>query len=78
MYIGNNLIYKIQNDLFISDGDREILTTELLTKNMKNIMVSCCYKPPDSNWENHCNHLQTILTNTKMENKLSLSQEILT
>ena len=70
MYIRNDLSYKIRNDSCISDGDREILTIELLTKSMKNIIVSCYYKPPDSNWKNHCNHLQKILTNATKENKL--------
>ena len=70
MYIWNDLSYKIRNDLCTSDGDTEILIIELLTKSMKNIIVSCCYKPPDSNWKNHCDHLQKILTNATMENKL--------
>ena len=39
MYIRNDLSYKIRNDLCTSDGDREILTTELLTKSMKNIIL---------------------------------------
>ena len=54
----------------ISDGDREIFTIELVTKSMKNIIVSCCYKPPNGNWKNHCDHLQKILTNATKENKL--------
>ena len=33
-------------------------------------MVSCCYKPPDGNWKNHCDHLQKILINATMKNKL--------
>ena len=70
MYIRNDLSYKIRNDLCTSDGNREILTTESLTKSMKNIIVSCCYKPPDGNWKNHCDHLQKIPTNATMENKL--------
>ena len=70
MYVRNDLTYKIRNDLCISDGDRKILTLELLTKRMKNIIVSYCYKPPDGNWKNHCDHLQKILTNATMENKL--------
>ena len=45
MYIRNDLTYKIRNDLCISEGDRESLTIELLTKAMKNI-VSCCYNHP--------------------------------
>ena len=47
-----------------------ILTIELLAKSMKNIMVSCCYKPPDGNWKNQCDHLQKILTNATKENKI--------
>ena len=56
----------------ISDGDREILTIELVTKCMRNIIVSCCYKPPNGNCDhkNHCDHLQKILTNATKENKL--------
>ena len=49
MYIRNDLSYKIQNDLCIADGDREILIIEFLTKSMKIIIVSCCYKPLDDN-----------------------------
>ena len=71
-FIRNDLTYKIRNDLCISDGDSEILTIELITKIMKNIAVSCCYKPLDGNLKNHCDHLQKILTNATMENKLYL------
>ena len=70
MYIKNDFTYKIRNDLCISDGDREIFTIQLLTESMKNVIVSSCYKPPDGNWKNHCHHLQKILTNTTMQNKL--------
>ena len=69
MYIRNDLTYKIWNDFCISDEDRDIVTIELLTKSMKNIIVSSCYKTPDGNWKNHCDHLQKILTNATMENK---------
>ena len=37
---------------------------------MKNFIVSCFNKPPDVNWKSNCNHLQKILTNATMENKL--------
>ena len=40
MYIRNDLIYKIRNNLCISDGHREILAIELLTIIIKNITVS--------------------------------------
>ena len=32
--------------------------------------ASCCYKPSDDNWKNHCDHLQKILTNATKENTL--------
>ena len=54
MYSRNDLTYKIRNDLCISDRNREILISELLTKSMKNITVFCCYKPLRSSAEN-CN-----------------------
>ena len=72
MFIRNDFTYKIRNDLCISDGDSEILTIELITKSIKNIIVSCCYKPLHGNLKNHCDHLQKILTNATMENKLYL------
>ena len=37
---------------------------------MRNIIASCCYKPPNGNWKNHCDHLQKIPTNSTMKNKL--------
>ena len=70
MCIRKDLTYKIRNDLCISDGDKEILAIELLTKSMKSIIVSCYYKPTVGNWKNHWDHLQKILTNATMENKL--------
>ena len=58
MYIRNDITYKTEIDLCIFDGEREILTIELLTKKMKNIIVSCCYKSRNGNWEKkHYNHL---------------------
>ena len=78
MYIRNDLTYKIRNDMCISDSDREILTIELLTKIMKNIIVSCYSKQTDSNWKNHCDHLQKILTTATKENKLYFVKKIST
>ena len=63
------LIY-IRNDFCVFGGDREILATELLRNNMKNVIVSCCYKPPNGNWKNHCDHVKKVLTNATMEYKL--------
>ena len=37
---------------------------------MKNFTVSRCYKQPNGNCKNHCNHLQEILIKATMENKI--------
>ena len=78
MYIRNDLSYKIQNDLCIADGDREILIIEFLTKSMKIIIVSCCYKPLDGNQKIHSYLLQEILKNATVEKNFTFLQEILT
>ena len=49
IYIRNDLSYKIQNDLCIADGNREILIIQFFTKTMKIVIVFCCYKPLDGN-----------------------------
>ncbi|XP_065654889.1 uncharacterized protein LOC136081496 [Hydra vulgaris] len=35
------------DDARLSDGDKEVLSIEILTKNAKNIILSCCYRPPN-------------------------------
>ena len=59
----------------IYDGDRKILTTELLTKSIKKIIVLCCYKPPGGKWKNHFDNLQAVLTNVAMKNKIYFGTE---
>ena len=39
-------MYKIRKDLSISDKDKEILTIEIISKESKNMLISCCYRPP--------------------------------
>ena len=52
-------MFKIRNDLSISDNDKEIITLEIINKESKNVILSCCYKPPNGNNE----HLSTFLNN---------------
>ena len=37
---------------------------------MKNVTASICYKTPNANWKNHCDHFQKLLINASVENKL--------
>nr|XP_047129346.1 uncharacterized protein LOC105846764 [Hydra vulgaris] len=45
-YIKENLAYNILSDMSVSDDNIEILTVEIINKKSKNILLSCCYRPP--------------------------------
>ena len=41
--------YKIENNkrpFSVSDGDSECVTVEIKNKNSKNLIITCCYRPP--------------------------------
>ena len=48
IFIKKNLSYKIRKDLSESDEHKEILFLEMSHKNSSNILLSCCYKSPNS------------------------------
>ena len=52
IYLKNNINHRIRNDLSVSDGDKEILTIEILNNDNKNIILSCCYRPPNGDSDN--------------------------
>ena len=52
IYILKSLTCNLRNDLCVSDKDKEILTIEISRENDKNILLSCCYRPPNSDSEN--------------------------
>ena len=67
IYIHKSLAYNLHNDLCVSDKDKEILTIEISKKNNKNILLSCCYRPPCGDSEN----LSTFLQNKIIEKSVS-------
>ena len=67
IYIHKSLAYNLRNDLCVSDKDKEILTIEISRENDKNILLSCCYRPPSGDWEN----LSTFLQNKIIEKSVS-------
>ena len=69
IYIKTNLIYKIRENLSISDCDREILSIEIINDRSKNFIVSCCYKPPNSNLRMFNESLNKIFECTNEEKK---------
>ena len=70
IYIKNDLIYKSRNDLCKSDIDTESLTVEIINKVSKNIIISCCYKPPSGTTLNFSEHLKNIFQHATFENKI--------
>ena len=57
-----NLNYKIRNDLTFSNFDNELLTIEIINENTKNLIVTCCYRPPSGN-QNTINSFDKVWEN---------------
>ncbi|XP_065651287.1 uncharacterized protein LOC136079476 [Hydra vulgaris] len=59
-------------DMSISDADKEVLTIEILAKKTKNILLSCCYRPPSGEINSFKSFLITdIITKCTIEKKLN-------
>ena len=69
IYIRNNLLYKIRNDLSVSDCDSEVLSVEIINKNKKNFIISNCYRPPNGNSGCFNTFLQNIFNTSSSEKK---------
>ena len=70
-------MYKIRKDLSISDKDKEILTIEIISKESKNMLISCCYRPPKGITENLTAYLASIFQGVQNEKKKFLLLVIL-
>ena len=72
IYIHKNLTCNLRNDLCVSDRDKEILTIEISRGNDKNILLSCCYRPPNGDSENLSGFSQNkIIEKSVSEKKIS-------
>ena len=49
IYVNENLTFRIREDLNVSDCDGEFLSVEIINSSSKNYIVTCCYRPPNSN-----------------------------
>ena len=45
IYVKTDLIYEIRKDLSSFDKDKGILTIEIISKESKIMLISCCYRP---------------------------------
>ena len=64
-------MYKIRKDLSISDTDKEILTIEIISKESKNMLLSCCYRPHKGIAENLTAYLTSIFERVQTKKKKS-------
>ena len=67
IYIHKSLRCNLHNDLCVSNNDKEIISTEISRENDKNILLSFCCRPPNSDSEN----LSTFLQNNIIEKSVS-------
>ena len=67
IYIHKSLAYNIRNDLCVSKKDKGIFTIKISRENDKNILLSCCYKPPSGD----CDNLSAFLQNKIIEKSVS-------
>ena len=69
IYIHKSLTCNLRSDLCLCDKDKEILTIQISRENDKNILLSCCYRPPS---ENLCAFLRNkIIEKSISEKKIS-------
>ena len=45
IYVKTDSMYNIKKALSISDKGKEILAIEIISKKIKNMLISCCYRP---------------------------------
>ena len=62
-------MYKIRKDLSISVKDEQILTIEIISKENKNMLISCSYRPPKGITENLAAYLASIFQGVQNEKK---------
>ena len=67
IYFHKNLACNLRSDLCVTDKDKEILNIQISRKNDKNILLSCCYRPPSGDSEN----LSVFLQNKTIEKSVS-------
>ena len=73
IYLKNDVKFKIIEDLSVSDGDNECVTVEIENKNSKNLLITCCYRPPGGVTEGLNSYLENIFEKVNIENKIGFA-----
>ena len=64
-------MYKIRKDVSISDTDKIILTIGIISTESKNMLLSCCYRPPKGITENLTAYLTALFQRIQNQKKKS-------
>ena len=70
IYVKNHIKFNIMKDRSVSDGDSECVAVEIENKNSKNLIITCCYRPPSCAIKGLNSFLENVFKKTNAENKL--------
>ena len=66
-------MHKITKDFSILDKEKTILAIEIVSKESKNVLLSCYYRPPRDITENLTDYLISIFQRAQNEKSLIIS-----
>ena len=69
IYLKNDIKFKIIKDLSVSDCNNECVNVEIENKNSKNLLITCCYRPPSGAIKGLNSYLENAFKKTQKENK---------
>ncbi|XP_065683499.1 uncharacterized protein LOC136096317 [Hydra vulgaris] len=72
IYAHKTLRRVFRGDLSISDSDEEVLTIEIESNQTKNLLISCCYRPPAGMSENLSMFLHNVIKKGDTEKKKNI------
>ena len=61
---------KIIKNLFVSDGNNECVPVEIEKKNSKDLLITCCYRPPSGAIKGLNSYLENVFKKANTENVL--------
>ena len=63
-------LYQNNKNLFVSDGNNECVPVEIEKKNSKDLLITCCYRPPSGAIKGLNSYLENVFKKANTENVL--------
>ena len=73
LYIKQDIVYKIRNDLKINNHVMESYFIEIVNIHKPNVIIGIVYKPPCSSCSDFIEHFDKILSCSNTENKKNVT-----